>query len=194
MSRLHKIMDNNPGHSTIDIAVHKFKHIYKATESDKYVATDNPDVISFVPILQSSTYSHGLGTNQYSFKVDYYTRSPSLLGTPTIPLVSPTPCSPSYHVHTPSPSPPLLAQRIQSPSPPIIINGADTNLIACLQHYAHLGPPFIKNRSNGCFCIGTLIKDADRHKWKAKYVQFLLNDSSPHTLLTMGCGHPVYVI
>ena len=128
-SQLHEKLDEDPGHSTIDIIVHKFKHIRQSIDSNDFIVTDDPDIISFVPILQSSTYSHGLGTNQYSFKVKYHSRSPSPLGTPTIPLVSPTPHSLSYHVHMPSPLPPPLGQQIRSPTPPIMISSADQELI-----------------------------------------------------------------
>jgi hypothetical protein len=87
-----------------------------------------------------------------------------------------------------------LLQHIRSPSPPIIINGADQDLVNRLQHYAHPGLPFVKNRSNGRFCITTPIRDANNNKGRAKYVQFVLNDSNPHVLLTMGWGHPTYAI
>ena len=193
-SKLHERMDEDPGHSTIDIVIHKFKHLQRSTKSGKFIATDDPDVISFVPILQSLTYSHGLGTNRYAFKVDYHSRSPSPLGTPTILLVSPVPHSPSYHVCTPSPSPPPLGRCIRSPSPPIIVSGADQDLINHLQCYAHPGPQFIKNQSDSCLCISTPIKDANGNNGKAKYVQFMLDDSAPCTLLTMGQGHPIYAI
>jgi hypothetical protein len=56
-------MDQDLGRSTVDIVVHKFQHIRKDKGSDEFIATDNPDIISFVPVLDSSTYSHGLGTN-----------------------------------------------------------------------------------------------------------------------------------
>lgn len=108
-SQLHKKLDEELRCATVDIVVHKFKHLQQSMKSDEFVATDNPDIISFIPILQSSTYSHGLGTNLYSFKVEYHSRSPSPLNMPIIPLVSPIPRSPSYHVHTPSPSPPPLS-------------------------------------------------------------------------------------
>lgn len=160
---------------------------------EEFIATDNTNIMSFVPILQSSTYHHGLGTNQYSFQVNYHSRFLSPLGTPTIPLVSPIPHSPSYHVHTPSPSPPLL-HRIRSPSPPVIVNGADQGLVNSLPRYTHPRPPFVKNRSNGQLCISVPIKDTNENKGKAKYVQFILNDSTPHALLTMGHGHPVYAV
>ena len=71
-SRLHNKLDKEPGRSTVDIVVHKFQHLRKDEQTDKFIAVDNPDVISFVPILDSSTYSHGLGTNRYSFKVEYH--------------------------------------------------------------------------------------------------------------------------
>ena len=192
-SRLHEKMDEELGCSTVNIVIHKFKHLKRSSDSDEFIATDDPDVISFIPILQSSTYHHGLGTNRYSFRVEYHSRSPSPLGMLTIPLVSPIPRSPSYHVHTPSPSL-LLLQRICSPSPPVIISSANQNLINCLQCYAHPGPPFVKNRSDGRFCISTLIKDANENKGKAKYVRFLLNDLTPHAFLTMGRGHPVHAV
>ena len=105
-SQLHEKLDEEPGHSTVDIVVHKFQHLRKAEGSDEFIAVNNPDVISFTPILDSSTYQHGIGTNRYSFKVEYHSWSPSPLGTPVIPLVSPVPRSPSYHVTLPSP--PLL--------------------------------------------------------------------------------------
>ena len=73
----------------MDIVIHKFQHLWKAEDSDDFVVVDNPDIISFTPILDSSTYQHGVGTNRYSFKVEYHSRSPSPLGTPVIPLVSP---------------------------------------------------------------------------------------------------------
>ena len=155
---------------------------------------DDPDVISFVPILQSSTYSHRLGTNRYAFKVDYHSRFPSPLGTPTIPLVSPIPRSPSYHVCTSSPSPPPLKQCIWSPSPPTIVSSANQDLINRLQRYAHPRPPFIKNQLDSHLCISTPIKDANGNNSKAKYIQFMLDDLAPCTLLTMGRGHPVYAI
>ena len=97
-SRLHKKLDREPGCSTVDIVVHKFQHLQKNEVSDDFIAVNNPDVISFTPILDSSTYHHGLGTNRYSFKVEYHSRSPSPLGTPTIPLVSPIPRSPTYQI------------------------------------------------------------------------------------------------
>ena len=174
-SCLHEKMDEEPGRSTMDIIIHKFKHLRRSKDSDEFIPTDDPDVISFIPILQSSTHYHGLGTNRYSFKVEYHSRFPSPLGTPTIPLVSPIPHSPSYHVATPSPSPPLLS-RIRSPSPPTIVSGANQELINHLQQYAHPGPPFVKNRSDGRFCITTPIKDANGNSRKAKYVRFLLDN------------------
>ena len=130
----------------MDIVVHKFQHLQKAKGSDDFITVDNPDVISFTPVLDSSTYQHGIGTNRYSFKVEYHSQSPSPLGTPTIPLVSPIPQSPSYHVA--SPSPPLLHQ-IRSPSPPIIISSVDQDVVNNSPRFAHLGPPFIKNQSDG---------------------------------------------
>ena len=175
----------------MDIIVHKFQHLRKAEDLDDFIATDNPDVISFTPILDSSTYQHRLGTNHYSFKVEYHSQSPSPLGTPTIPLVSPVPRSPSYHVA--SPSPPLL-QRIRSPSPPVVISGADQNIINNSPRYTHPGPPFIKNRSDGHFCISTPIHDANNNRGKAKYVRFILDDTSPRALLTMGRGHPIFAV
>ena len=159
-ARLHEKLDEEPGRSTVDIVVHKFQHLQKEEGSDEFVAVDNPDVISFVPILNLSTYSHGLGTNRYSFKVEYHSRSPSPLGTPQIPLVSPTPWSPSYQVaplspiprspsyHVTSP-PPTLAQRIRSPTPPVVITGADQDIVNNSTRYVHPGPPFVKNRSDG---------------------------------------------
>ena len=204
-SRLHEKMDQEPGRSMVDIVVHKFQHLKKNEESDEFIAVDNPDVISFVPILDSSTYSHGLGTNRYSFKVEYHSRSPSLLGTPTIPLVSPVPRSPlyriallspiprspSYHMTTP---PPQLAQRIQSPTPPVVIARANQDVINNLARYTHPSPPFVKNHSDGRFCITTPIYDANNNKGKAKYVRFVLDDASPCAHLTMGKGHPVFAV
>ena len=204
-SRLHDRMNEEPGRSTVDIVVHKFQHLRKNEETDEFIAVDNPDVISFVPILDSSTYSHGLGTNRYSFKVEYHSRSPSPLGTPCIPLASPDPRSPTYRVatlspiprspsyHVTLPSPPLL-QRIRSPTPPVVIMGADQTIVNNSTRYAHPGPPFIKNRSDGRFCITTPIYDANNNKGKAKFVQFILDDTSPRAHLTMGKGHPVFAI
>ena len=189
-SRLHKKLDKEPGRSMVDIVVHKFQHLRKDKESDEFIAVDNPDVISFTPILDSSTYQHGLGTNRYSFKVKYHSRSPSPLGMPTILLVSPIPQSPTYQVtplspilwspsyHVASP-PPSLAQRIRSPTPPVVITGTDQVAINNSPRYAHPGPPFIKNRSDGRFCITAPIRDANDNRGKAKYVWFILDDASP---------------
>ena len=205
VSRLHNKLDEEPRHSTVDIVVHKFQYLRKDEQTNEFIAVDDPDVISFVPILDSSTYSHGLGTNRYSFKVEYHSRSPSPLGTPTIPLVSPIPRSPSYHVaelspvprspsyHVTSPSPPL-ARRIRSPTPPVVIMGADLNVVNNTSRYTHPGPPFIKNRSDGRFCITTPIRDANNNKGKAKYVHFVLDDVSPRAHLTMGKGHLVFAV
>ena len=204
-SRLHEKMDKEPRRSTVDIVVHKFQHLRKDEESDDFIAVDNPDVISFVLVCNSSTYSHGLGTNQYLFKVEYHSRSPSPLGTPEIPLVSPILRSPSYQIaplspilrspsyHVASP-PPSLAQRIRSPTPPVVIMGADQNVVNNSARYTHPGPPFVKNRSDGWFCITTPIHDANNNKGKAKYIRFILDDTSPRAHLTMGKGHPVFAI
>ena len=118
-SRLHNKMDEEPGRSTVDIVVHKFQHLRKDEGSDEFIAVDNPDVISFVPVLDSSTYSHGLGTNRYSFKVEYHSRSPSPLGTPRIPLISPIPQSPAHRTATLSPVPRSLSYHVASPPPPL---------------------------------------------------------------------------
>ena len=203
-SRLHEKLDQEPGRSTVDIVVHKFQYLRKDKQTDEFVAVDNPDVISFTPVLNSSTYSHGLGTNRYSFKVEYHSRSPSPLGTPIIPLVSPIPRSPASHTTELSPitespsyrvaSPPPLAHRIRSPTPPIVIIGADQDVVNNTSRYAHPGLPFIKNRSDGRFCITTPIFDANNNKGKAKYVHFILNDVSPRAHLTMGKGHPVFAV
>jgi hypothetical protein len=189
----------------VDIVVHKFQHLQKAEGSDEFIAVDNPNIISFTPILDSSTYQHGVGTNRYSFKVKYHSRSPSPLGMPTIPLVSPVPRSPlsyiaplspvppspSYHVA--SPSPPLL-HRIRSPSPPITVVGADQEVVNNSPRNAHPGPPFVKNQSDGRFCIATPIHDANNNRGKAKYVRFVMDDAYPRALLTMGKGHPVFAV
>ena len=204
-SRLHEKLDKEPECSTVDIVVHKFQHLRKAEGLDEFVAVDNPDVISFTPILDSSTHYHGLGSNRYSFKVDYHSRSPSPLGTPTIPLVSPTPRSPNYQItplspapqspvyHVASPPPPL-AHRIRSPTPPAVITGADQDVVNHSPCYAHPGPPFIKNRSDGRFCITTPVYDTNNNKGKAKYIRFILDDTSPQAHLTMGKGHLVFAV
>ena len=140
-SRLHGKLDEEPGRSTVDIIIHKFQHLRKAEGSDEFIAVDNLDVISFTPILDSSTYQHGIGTNRYSFKVEYHSRSPSPLGMPTIPLVSPIPRSPSYHIA----SPPPLLHRIRSPSPLVVVSGMDQNIINDSPRFTHPSPPFIKN-------------------------------------------------
>ena len=156
---------------------------WSRNNSDEFITVDNPNVISFTPVLDLSTYQHGLGTNRYSFRVEHHSRSPSPLGTPTIPLVSPIPRSPSYRVN--SPSPPLL-QCIRSPSPLVVVNGADQELVNHLPHYTHPGPLFVKNQSDGWLRIATPISDANNNKGKAKYMRFILDDSSPRALLTMG--------
>ena len=48
--------------------------------------------------------------------------------------------------------------------------GADQEVINHSTRYAHPGPPFIKNRSDGRFCITTPIYDANNNKGKAKFV------------------------
>ena len=101
------------------------------------------------------------------------------------------PSSPAYHVTSP---PPILVQRICSPTPPIAINGADQDIVDHSPRYAHPGPPFIKNRSDGRFCITAPICDAHGNKGKAKYVRFILDNASPRAHLTMGKGHPVFAI
>ena len=58
--------------------------------------------------------------------------------------------------------------------------------------YAHPGPPFVKNQSDGRFCITTPIRDANDNRGKAKYVRFMTDDVYPRALLTMGKGHPVF--
>ena len=40
----------------------------------------------------------------------------------------------------------------------------------------------------------TPIYDANNNKGKAKYVQFILDDTSPRAHLTMGKGHPVFAV
>ena len=66
-SQLHEKMDEEPGCSTVDIIVHKFKYLKRSKDSDEFVPVDDLDIISFVPILQSFTHYRGLGTNRYSF-------------------------------------------------------------------------------------------------------------------------------
>ena len=58
----------------------------------------------------------------------------------------------------------------------------------------HPGPPFVKNRSDGRFCVSTPIYDANNNRGKAKYIRFILDDASPQAHLTMGKGHPVFAI
>ena len=204
-SRLHEELDKEPERSTMDIIVHKFQHLRKAEDSDEFITVDNPDVILFTLVLNLSTYYRGLGTNRYSFEVEYHSRSPSPLGMPTIPLVSPIPRSPSYQVAPLSPVPqspvyhvaslPLpLAHRIRSPTPPVIITGADQDVVNHSPCYTHPGLPFIKNQSDGRFCITTPIYDANNNKGKAKYIWFILDDASPRAHLTMGKGHPVFAV
>ena len=204
-AHLHRKLDEEPGRSTVDIVVHKFQHLRKAEDSDEFITVDNPDIISFTPILESSTYHHGVGTNRYTFKVEYHSRSPSPLGTPVIPLASPTPRSPSYVVaplspiprsppyHITSPSPPLL-HRIWSPSPPVVVTGANQEVVNNSPRFAHPGPPFVKNQSDRRFCITTPIHDANDNRGRAKYVRFVLDDVNPRALLTMGNGHPVFAV
>ena len=62
-SRLHEKLEREPGRSMVDIVIHKFQHLQRDEESNEFIAIDNLDVISFVLVLDSSTYNHGLGTN-----------------------------------------------------------------------------------------------------------------------------------
>ena len=72
--------------------------------------------------------------------------------------------------------------------------GANPDVVNNNTRYAHPGPPFIKNRSDGRFCITTPIYDANNNKSKAKYVHFILDNVSPRAHLTMGSGHPVFAV
>ena len=72
--------------------------------------------------------------------------------------------------------------------------GADPHVVNNSPRYAHPGLPFVKNRSDGQFCISTPIRDANDNCSKAKYVRFVLNNANPRALLTMGKGHPVFTI
>ena len=71
-----------------DITIHKFKHIKRSLTGDEFIATDNLDVISFTPIVQSLMYFHGLGTHHYCFKVEHHSKSPTPLGTSVINLAT----------------------------------------------------------------------------------------------------------
>jgi hypothetical protein len=181
---LHENLDNNPEKSTADIVVKKFKHLHLTESKKEYIATSDPDVISFTPIVDSSTYSHGLGTHKWCFKVEHHSSSPSPLGTPRIHLVTPVPRSPSYHVrsNSPSPEPTSLEARFRPQSPPILVDEADGTITAENLTYVHPGPPYVKNRSSGRLCITNPITDALGKRSKAKYVQFVLDHDSPHAV------------
>ena len=75
-----------------------------------------------------------------------------------------------------------------------MIGSTNQEVVNNSPRYAHPGPPFVKNRSDGRLCITTPIRDANNNRGKAKYVRFILDDSSPRALLTMGKGHPVFAI
>ena len=72
--------------------------------------------------------------------------------------------------------------------------GADQEVVNHSTRYAHPGPPFIKNRSDGRFCVTTPIYDANNNRGKAKYIRFVLDDTSPRAHLTMGKGHPIFAV
>ena len=55
-SQLHEKLDKEPGQGMVDIIIHKFQHLRKAEDSYEFIAVDNPDIISFTPVLDSSTY------------------------------------------------------------------------------------------------------------------------------------------
>ena len=75
-----------------------------------------------------------------------------------------------------------------------MIGGANQEIVNNSPRFAHPGSPFIKNRSDGWFCISTPIYDANNNRSKAKYVRFALDEANPRALLTMGKGHPVFTI
>ena len=50
-SRLHEKSDEDPTHSTVDIVVHKFKHLRRAIETDEFMATDDPDAVTSKTVL-----------------------------------------------------------------------------------------------------------------------------------------------
>jgi hypothetical protein len=52
----------------------------------------------------------------------------------------------------------------------------------------------MKNQSDRRFYISTPIRDANDNRGKAKYVRFVLDDTNPRALLTMGKGHPIFAI
>ena len=72
--------------------------------------------------------------------------------------------------------------------------GADQEVVNNSLRFAHPGPPFVKNRLSGRFCISTPICDTNDNRGKAKYVRFVLDDANPRAFLTMGKGHPVFAV
>jgi hypothetical protein len=144
---LHKNLDNHPENSTADIVVNKFKHLKLAESKEEYTVTSDPDIILFTPIVDSSTYSHGLGSHKWCFKVEHHSSSPSPLGTPRIHLVTPIPHSPSYHICLPSPSPEptSLEARFHPRMPPILADEADRSVTQDNLTYIPPGPPYVKN-------------------------------------------------
>ena len=205
-SQLHELLDLEPHKATVDIVIHKFKHLIK--RDDEYVLTPNPDTISFTPRLQSSTYAHRLGTNRYDFITTYHTpspitspsppspgipRSPSLItfstppeGTPS-PIVfaanlipAPTPRSPSYHVHS-KVATPTLAMRLRSPMPPqMLFKGNPEDIGQGSHFYTHPGSPFRKNRLETHKNVCANIKDVNGRLLRAKYAHFVFDSEVPH--------------
>jgi hypothetical protein len=68
-SWLHERQNASPGRATTDIVVPKFKYTKKEEASTDYLATSDPDVISYTPISDQSPNYPGLGSGRCSFHV-----------------------------------------------------------------------------------------------------------------------------
>ena len=90
---------------------------------------------------------------------------------------------------------PTLATRLRSPTPPqMLFEGNPEDIGQGSHFYAHPGSPFRKNRSETHKNVRANIRDANGRLLRAKYAHFIFDSEVPHAQLTMGRGHPVYML
>ena len=67
-NRLHEKMNEEPGRSTMDIIIHKFKYLKQSTDLEEFVPANDPDV----PIDTRSKLSIILGLPPHSVHQPYH--------------------------------------------------------------------------------------------------------------------------